>query len=255
MSPFIDYSQYGKRRPVKGGVEARSRRGGFGRTWWGRALIDAVEQMAEPGRLARGRTYARAGQVVDYRIEPGAVVAEVQGSQPRPFTAIFTVRPLREEEVQLLVDTIRAAPGMLADIASGALPTALGPLLLPTTAADLDFSCSCPDPGWPCKHVAAVCYLLAERLDERPRVILTLRGLDLDTLIRGIERDVPAPESDDPYGDRAALPDLPKLEFRSALDDLDPTLLRRALRMLAEDEAVAAAGLRELRALYAGFDR
>ncbi|WP_069164999.1 SWIM zinc finger family protein [Nocardia altamirensis] len=254
MSPYIDYSEFGKRRPVRGGVEARSRRGGFGRTWWGKALIDAVERMAEPGRMSRGRTYARAGQVVSYRIELGAVTAEVQGSQPRPFTSIFTVRPLREEEIELLIETIRDAPGMLAEIASGALPTDLGPLLLPTTAADLDFSCSCPDPGWPCKHVAAVCYLLAERLDERPREILTLRGLDLDTLIGGIERDLRATDATDPYGDDAQLPDLPKLEFRPALDDLDQMLLRKAMRMTADEESVAAAGLRELTALYGSFD-
>ncbi|MEV4239982.1 SWIM zinc finger family protein [Nocardia sp. NPDC049737] len=255
MSPFEDYSKYGKRRPVRGGVEARSRRGGFGRTWWGKALIEAVEQMAEPGRLARGRTYARAGQVVSYRIEPGAVTAEVQGSQPRPFTSVFAIRQLRDEELELLIETIRTTPGVLAEIVSGALPTSLGEHLLPTTAADLDFSCTCPDPGWPCKHVAAVCYLLAERLDERPREILTLRGLDLDTLIVGIERDTTPTVSDDVYGDRAQLPDLPKLEFRPAIDDLDPTLLRRALRMIAEDEPTAAAGLRDLRALYEALDR
>lgn len=254
-APYIDYSEFGKRRPVKGGVRARNQRGGFGRTWWGRAFIEAVEQMAEPGRTARGRTYARSGQVVNYRIEPGAVTAEVQGSQPRPFTAVCTIRPLRAEEIELLVETIRAAPGMLAAIASGALPTELGPLLLPMTAADLDFSCTCPDIGWPCKHTAAVCYILAERLDERPREILTLRGIDLETLIGGIERDSGTTESDDPYGDRTVLPDLPKVEFQPAAEDLDPVLLRKALRMTAADETVAAAGLRELTAVYRLFDR
>ncbi|WP_067469328.1 SWIM zinc finger family protein [Nocardia amamiensis] len=254
MSPFVDYSEYGKKLPVRGGVAARSSRGAFGRTWWGKALVDSVERMAEPGRLARGRNYARSGQVVNYRIEPGAVTAEVQGSQPRPFTAVFSVRLLREDELELLIETIRSAPGMLAEIASGALPTGLGPLLLPTTAADLDFACSCPDPGWPCKHVAAVCYLLAERLDERPREILTLRGLDLDTLIGGIERDAHPAVSDDLYGDHIVLPDLPKPEFRPAPEDLDPLLLRKALRMTAHDEATAATGLRELTALYRRFD-
>ncbi|MGO4614513.1 SWIM zinc finger family protein [Nocardia sp. 2YAB30] len=254
MSPFIDYSEFGKKLPVRGGVEARSRRGAFGRTWWGRALIESVERMAEPGRLARGRNYARSGQVVSYRIEPGAVTAEVQGSQPRPFTAVFTVRRVRDDELELIIETIRSAPGMLAEIASGALPTGLGPLLLPTTAADLDFTCTCPDPGWPCKHVAAVCYLLAERLDERPREILTLRGLDLDTLIGGIERETRSAESDDPYGDHADLPGLPKVEFRAAIEDLDPVLLRRALRMTAAEESIAATGLRELTTVYRLFD-
>ncbi|WP_054815594.1 SWIM zinc finger family protein [Nocardia arizonensis] len=256
MSSFGGERGYGRRRPVAGGVEARSRRGGFGRTWWGRAFIDAVESVAEPGRLARGRSYARSGQVVSYQIEPGAVTADVQGSQPRPFHSVLRTRALRAEELTLLMDTIRTAPGMLADIVSGTLPTGLGPHLLPTTAADLDFSCTCPDQGWPCKHVAAICYLLAERLDENPRDILTLRGLDLDTLIAGMERDPrPGVPSTDPYGDRLTLPALPKPEFRSPLEALDPVLLRSALRSVTEDEATVATGLRELRALYELFAR
>ncbi|MFE3446221.1 hypothetical protein ACFXNW_24610 [Nocardia sp. NPDC059180] len=251
MNPRVDFREFGPRRAVSGGVEARSRRGAFGRTAWGRAFIDAVERMAEPGRLSRGRSYARSGQVVSYRIERGAVVGEVQGSQPRPFTATATVRPLRTEEIELLVEQIRSAPGMLAQIASGALPTALSPHLLPDTAADLDFGCTCPDPGWPCKHVAALCYLLAERLDEYPRDLLTLRGLSLDTLIGGVERGSGPGGDTDPYGQELELPALPTPEFHSAADDLDPAPLRRALRMLAEDEPTAANGLRTLTACYA----
>ncbi|MFC4125089.1 SWIM zinc finger family protein [Nocardia rhizosphaerae] len=248
---MADFSQFGKRRPVTGGAQAR---GGFGRTWWGRSILDAVENLADAGRLSRGRTYARAGQVVDYRIERGAVIAEVQGSQPRPFTSVLSMRPLRAEEIDLLLAEIRQAPGMLAEIASGALPPALGPHLLPNTASELDFSCSCPDMGWPCKHVAAVCYLLSERLDEQPSEILTLRGLDLDTLIGGVEKSTPTAESDDPYGDDLVLPDLPRIDFHPVIEDLDPVPLRRALRMTTEDEQTAATGLRELRSLYPEFD-
>ncbi|MFR9753456.1 hypothetical protein ACL02S_20815 [Nocardia sp. 004] len=250
MSPFFDYAEYGKKLPVRGGAEARSRRGAFGRSWWGRALVESVERRAEPGRLTRGRNYARSGQVVNYRIESGAVTAEVQGSQPSPFTAVFLVRVLRADEVGVLLETIRSAPGMLAEIASGALPSELGPLLLPATAADLDFSCTCPDPSLLCKHVAAVCYLLAERLDENPQELLTLRGLDLDTLISGIEREARPVVTTDPYGDNLVLPALPSVEYRPAIKDLDSTLLRKALRMTAADEPTAAAGLRELTALY-----
>ncbi|MFF2088462.1 SWIM zinc finger family protein [Nocardia sp. NPDC058176] len=248
---MADFSQFGPRRPVTGGARAR---GGFGRTWWGKSLLDAVEKVADAGRLSRGRTYARVGQVVNYRIERGAVTAEVQGSQPSPFTSVLAVRPLRDEEIELLLAEIRSAPGMLAEIASGALPPALGPHLLPTTAAELDFSCSCPDMGWPCKHVAAVCYLLAERLDEQPSEILTLRGLDLDTLIGGVEKSTRAVESDDHYGDELVLPDLPRIEFHPVIEDLDAIPLRRALRMSSEDEQTASTGLRELRSLYPEFD-
>ena len=250
MSPGADYSRYGKRRPVRGGVESRSRRGAFARTWWGRAFLEAVEQVADQGRLTRGRTYARSGQVVTYEVESGAVTAEVQGSQPRPFTSVLTLRRLRDERLDELIDLVRDTPGMLAQLASGAVPQDLGPLLLPGTAAELDFGCSCPDSGWPCKHVAAVCYIVAERLDAEPSIMLTLRGLDLDTVIGGVQTDGDTAVSDDVYGENLTLPALPEPDVRPVPDDLDPVPLRQALRMTSEDESVAEAGLRELYALY-----
>ena len=38
--------------------------------------------------MSRGRSYARAGQVISFEIARGNVRAQVQGSQPRPFRAL-----------------------------------------------------------------------------------------------------------------------------------------------------------------------
>ncbi|WP_280426881.1 SWIM zinc finger family protein [Nocardia carnea] len=248
---MADFAEYGKRRPVSGGVSTRNRRGGFARNFWGKALLEVMERLADPGRLARGRTYARAGQVVSYRIEPGLVTAEVQGSQPRPFTTTCEIRRLRPEEVELVVELIRSAPGMLARIVSGDLPRELAPHLVPETAADIDFGCSCPDPGWPCKHAIAVVCLLAERLDEHPRDLLAVRGLSIDRLIGGVETTIEqVDETADPYGNALELPELPVPRGGPALDELDPALLRRALRMLCADETTAAAANRALVTMY-----
>lgn len=255
MNTYIDFNEFGERRPVRGGVQPRSRSGtAFARTWWGRSFLEAVEHVADAGRLSRGRSYARTGQVVNYRLEPGVVSAEVQGSQPKPFISVLTMRQLRDDHLEELVELVRSTPGMLGEIAAGTLPQTLGPLLLPTTVRELDFSCTCPDSGWPCKHVAAVCYVIAERLDERPKELLTLRGVDLETLIGSVQRDSAATDSADIYGSDLILPALPKPEFRPAPDDLDSMLLRQALRMTAADEQSVAAGLRELRALYRDLD-
>ncbi|CAM2873127.1 SWIM zinc finger family protein [Skermania piniformis] len=243
-----DFSRYGTRRPVRGGIEARSRRGGFGRNWWSRAFVELLEQVADSGRAGRGRTYARQGQVVTMQIEPGMVVAEVQGSQPQPFLVELRVRRLDESASAELTEAIRATPGMLAEIVSGVLPESLGELLMPT-GADLDFDCSCPDPGWPCKHAVALGYLAAERLDEAPIEMLTVRGVVLDTLISDVETGATV-DPDDPFGDRSVLPALPSPAYRPAPDDLDPVLLRKALRSTAEDERTVAAGLRDLAGLY-----
>lgn len=255
MNTYIDFSEFGERRPVKGGVSPRSRRGAaFARTWWGRAFLESIEKVADQGRLTRGRSYARTGQVISYHLEPGAVGAEVQGSQPKPFISVLTLRQLRDERLEELVDLVRATPGMLGEIASGALPKTLGPLLLPTTASELDFSCTCPDSGWPCKHVAAVCYVIAERLDERPKDLLTLRGVELETLIGSVQREGAPVDSGDLYGEDIALPALPKPDFRPAPEDLDAVLLRQALRMTAEDERTAEIGYRQLRSLYRALE-
>ncbi|WP_067549458.1 SWIM zinc finger family protein [Nocardia crassostreae] len=255
MNAYVDYSEFGPRRAVKGGVAARSRRGAaFSKTWWGRAFLEAIEDVADSGRLTRGRSYARTGQVISYRLEPGAVSAEVQGSQPRPFISVLALRQLRDERLDELVGLVRATPGMLGEIASGTLPHGLAPLLLPKTASELDFPCTCPDSGWPCKHVAAVCYVIAERLDERPGDLLTLRGIRLDTLIGSVERETAAADNGDLYGEGVKLPALPKPEYRPAPEDLDAVLLRQGLRMTAEDERGAESGLRELRALYGALE-
>lgn len=257
-----DFRAFGRRRPVVGGVEAVTKRGAFARGWWGRALIEAVEKVGDSGRLSRGRTYARGGQVVALDIAAGRVTAEVQGSQIAPFTAVLTLRTLDEGHTAELVETIRATPGTLAALVSGTVPQELAPMLLPDGGRELDFDCTCPDLGWPCKHVAAVAYLLAERVDREPLTMLTVRGLDLDTLMRAVggEADDPgAAPADDHFGDSVQYTHLPEVEFAAAPDDLDAMLLRRALRAGADDESDVAAALRDLdecyRALGAGFRR
>src|SRR5260370_17116902 len=55
--------------------------------------------------------------------------------------------------------------------------------LFPTALKELETSCSCPDWANPCKHIAAVYYLLAERFDEDPFLIFKLRGRTKEQII------------------------------------------------------------------------
>jgi len=71
-----------KQPPPAHGVQV----GKIGATWWGVRWIEALERISADysSRLARGRTYARAGRVHDLSIEPGLVSARVTGSIPQP---------------------------------------------------------------------------------------------------------------------------------------------------------------------------
>ena len=48
--------------------------------------------------------------------------------------------------------------------------------------------CSCPDWGEPCKHAAAVLYLLAEAFDDDPFLILAWNGRTKERLLAGLRR-------------------------------------------------------------------
>lgn len=96
-------------------------------------LVAAAEMETAPQILARGRTYARAGQVVAVRAQEGVFTAEIQGTRAQPY------------RVSLTRTTISGADRIAAD-------------------------CTCPygcDFGW-CKHAAALAYVAAFLVDTQP---------------------------------------------------------------------------------------
>ena len=58
--------------------------------------------------------------------------------------------------------------------------------LFPASYTDLKASCDCPDAENPCKHIAAVYYLLAERFDADPFLIVTWRGRTQEERLDGL---------------------------------------------------------------------
>ena len=59
----------------------------------------------------------------------------------------------------------------------------VGLSLFPEKLHDLTTDCSCPDWSNPCKHIAAVYYLLGEEFDRDPFLIFKLRGLSREELL------------------------------------------------------------------------
>jgi uncharacterized Zn finger protein len=54
------------------------------------------------------------------------------------------------------------------------------------SSADMTMSCSCPDWEVPCKHLAAVCYVLAEAFDDDPFAMLAWRGRGREELLAAL---------------------------------------------------------------------
>lgn len=174
---------------------ARGRRS-FAESWWGNAWVEALEgkQRSADGRLARGRTYARAGHVGEITVTPGRVAARVQGSRRAPYRTSMDIPVLSERDWELLLDAAAGQAGHIAALLDRDMPAELaedaaraGVRLLPRQS-ELTPSCSCPDWGYPCKHAAAVYYQVARLLDEDPFVLLLLRGRGEQELMDELQR-------------------------------------------------------------------
>lgn len=153
-------------RRVEGGVKARSQRGKFGDTWWADRWIQVLESFGWDGRLRRGRSYARQGQVLEYHTAPGMVTAKVQGSRRKPYSIEIKVTPLSPEEWNQVAKAMSGQARFAAKLLAGEMPqdieeafAAANLTLFPRSEEDIDTLCSCPDWANPCKHIAAVYYI------------------------------------------------------------------------------------------------
>ncbi len=209
-------------------------------------MAPGPHQIDHGNRLPRGRNYANGGAVRDLAIQGGQVRARVQGSRPRPYDVQVDVPPLAAAKAKALVAKLAADPGLIARLLNRQLDpavlneaTALDIQVFPARWSDLGMRCSCPDWAVPCKHLAAVIYLLSREIDRDPHLVFKLRGVDLPHLLaaHGLQLDaegaagMPPPVQsalDESNGAEPAASDpaaLHSLDF-STLPDLRDTLWR-----------------------------
>ena len=177
-------------REAKGGIKAQTKRGGFGQSWWAKRWIAVLESFNIGARLGRGRSYARRGQVTAVEVGEGTVTAKVQGSRPKPYDVAIKVAALSASDWKKLAEALGKEALFAAKLLAGEMPEniedafkAAGLSLFPGKSKDLVTDCSCPDWSNPCKHIAAVYYLLGEEFDRDPFLIFKLRGMTRERLI------------------------------------------------------------------------
>jgi uncharacterized Zn finger protein len=182
-------------REAKGGIKAQSKRGTFGESWWAWRWIAVLESFNIGARLGRGRSYARRGQVLSIEIDKGKVSAKVQGSRVKPYDVKIKIKTLSVGDWQKLAKVLSHQAIFSAKLLTGEMPLDIekafkeaGLSLFPAKFQDLKTACSCPDWSNPCKHIAAVYYLLAEEFDRDPFLIFKLRGMNREDLIADLSR-------------------------------------------------------------------
>ncbi|HEY4034518.1 MAG TPA: SWIM zinc finger family protein [Ktedonobacteraceae bacterium] len=185
-----DYYSESQPRKVDKGIKTKSERGAIGASWWSKRWVHALESLGMGTRLTRGRSYARMGQVLSIDVQSGLVKARVQGSLREPYKIDIRLQPFSDADWVRVMEAMAAQAVFAAKLLAGEMPTniedafeSVNLSLFPTTEKDLQTNCSCPDWANPCKHIAAVYYILAEHFDGDPFLIFKLRGRSKDELL------------------------------------------------------------------------
>jgi uncharacterized Zn finger protein len=270
--PRRSYDGWGEFKPriPADGIRAKSQRGAFGSSWWAKRWIGVLEGFGWGSRLTRGRSYARNGSVLDMTIASGEVTARVQGSSPRPYKVSIGIKPLTDAQWDNASDAMAQEAIFAAKLLAGEMPQEIEQAfqaakvpLFPQSARDLVTDCSCPDYANPCKHIAAVYYLLGERFDEDPFLLFALRGRTQQQIMAALRARRGATEETafeaQPSEPVPALADALDHYYAAgdALDQITPQIAAPAIEAAILRRYGAAPGgvEAELRAVYAAMTR
>jgi uncharacterized Zn finger protein len=180
---------------TKDGIKAQSKRGAFAKSWWAQRWIAALERLVDSGRLSRGRSYARQGQVLSIDETKDGIAARVQGSMRTPYKISIKINHLTDAEWDKVIDALAEQAIFSAQLLAGEMPQDIEQAfekakvsLFPSKRGDLTTDCSCPDYSNPCKHIAAAHYILGERFDEDPFLIFRLRGRTQEQVMQELRK-------------------------------------------------------------------
>lgn len=167
-----------------------SQRGSVGDTWWGRKFLEVMLKSNDYIRLNAGKSYARNGQVQWIEASPCSVEAKVSGSY------IYAVRirflPISDESWKKMRALISDEASFAARLMAGSVPEAMERRLAKERLSlfpkvdPKSKGCNCPDRGSPCKHEAAIYFLLAENIDKDPFLLFLLFGKTKEEVLSGL---------------------------------------------------------------------
>ncbi len=167
-------------------IEIEGRR--IATTFWGQAWCGHMESLGDfANRLPRGRTYVRNGSVCHLAIDRGRVSAIVSGSEL--YEIQVKIDELSKPKWKRVTRRCAGQIGSLLELLQGKLSANVMEVVtdaqegLFPLSDEIHFDCDCPDWAVMCKHVAAVLYGVAARLDRQPELLFLLRGVKHEELV------------------------------------------------------------------------
>jgi uncharacterized Zn finger protein len=172
-----------KLRKVRDGVKPKNPKGKFGNKWWSKKWLEALEFFEYDKRIIQGRFYAREGQIRSLEINRGYIQAKVQGTKIKPYSVTIKLQILTDHAWQNILEQMAGNALLFSKLLIDKFPEDLSKIFLrfnyplfPNNVNDLLTSCTCSDWANPCKHTAAVYYILSDIIEYDPFTLLLIRG-------------------------------------------------------------------------------
>ena len=176
----------------------------FGSNWWSKKWNNAISSFTISSRIDSGREYARTGNVLSIEVSKGQIEAEVQGGNLTPYKVNMEIDSFSNQQWEKILNIMAKKAIFCAKLLNGEMPENIeeafkegGVSLFPKKQIHLTTHCSCLDAANPCKHIAAVHYMLGLEFDKDPFVILKLRGMDKGEFLKALRVLRSGDESDE----------------------------------------------------------
>ena len=158
----------------------------FGKTWWGSEWLKALTHIDYANRIPRGAAYARQGAVESVVVKGNVITAKVSGRRPTPYKVTIKIPAFSRTGINRLMVMLMKKPALISKLLNRELDPEildickyLGLQVFPQKWDDLEMNCSCPDWAVPCKHLAAVIYMMSREIDNDPFLVFSMHGVDL----------------------------------------------------------------------------
>ena len=156
----------------------------FGKTWWGEKWLDALSNLDYANRIPRGASYAKAGKVKKLEINGNHISATVQGTLN--YFIKIEIPEFDENKFDNFINQLIDKQSIISNLLNRELDASVldianktGLNIFPKSWKSLKMHCDCPDCAVPCKHLAAVFYVISREIDNNPFLVFKLHGVDL----------------------------------------------------------------------------
>lgn len=244
-------------------------------SWASSQLMEAISRSADSGRLARGREYFRGGKVLSVEFAENVVAGLIHGSQLEPFETSIHLRKLTDRQRDFVYHEMLSDSSHIRSLLSRGAPGLDVASVLMHPGHVNRVHCSCPDKSAVCKHVVALAYSAAEKLDRDASILLKWRGLNAQELLRPVqgwggggvgaspirkqqapglaERQADQPEQVDSaefWGTAAEPVEWEPMQWESGLEQGDQKALKEAMRSVTWHAVDQLKAMHELEVCY-----